>query len=202
MHPDEQKHVHLKLKICVSGAAETGHCGPDALDSAKELGREIARHNAVLVTGATTGFPLWAAMGAKEVNGISLGLSPASTEEEHIGIYKLPVDYLDLIIYTGFGYSGRNLLLTRASDAIIVGCGRIGTVNEFTIAFEDKKPIGILEGSWETDEVFRNIIEKAHRPNNKIIFDSDPKALVERLMELVKKEKKHYYLYERRQAIE
>jgi len=24
-----------------------------------------------------------------------------------------------------------------------VGCGRMGTMNEFTIAFEDKKPIGI-----------------------------------------------------------
>ncbi|MBI4118127.1 MAG: LOG family protein [Parcubacteria group bacterium] len=202
MHPDEKKHVHLKLKICVSGAAETGHCGPDALDSAKEVGRQIARQGAVLVTGATTGFPLWSAMGAKEAGGISLGLSPASTEEEHIGVYKLPVDYLDLIIYTGFGYSGRNLLLTRSSDAVIVGCGRIGTVNEFTIAFEDKKPIGVLEGSWETDEVFKNIIEKAHRPNGKIVFDSDPKALVERLVELVKKEKKHYYLYERNKAIE
>ena len=191
------KHVHLKLKLCISGAAETGHCGPDALEKAKELGREVIRHKAVLVTGATTGFPLWAAMGAKEEGGFSIGLSPASTAKEHIEAYKLPVDYLDLIVYTGFGYSGRNLLLTRSSDAVLIGCGRVGTINEFTIAFEDKKPIGILEGDWETDEVIKNIIEKGHRPNDKIVFDPDPKTLVEKVIELIKRDKKGYhYLYE------
>ena len=195
-HP---KHSHLKLKLCVSGAAETGHCGPNALDLAKELGREIARANAVLVSGATTGFPLWATIGAKEAGGITIGLSPAASEQEHIEVYKLPVDYLDVIAYTGFGYSGRNLLLTRASDAVFVGCGRIGTINEFTVAFEDRKPIGILEGDWETDEVIKMILEKAHRPNDKIIFDSSPKALVARVVELVKRDKERYsYLYESR----
>ncbi|MBI1999571.1 MAG: LOG family protein [Parcubacteria group bacterium] len=202
MHPDEHKHVHLKLKLCVSGAAETGHCGPDALEKAKELGREIARHHAVLITGATTGFPLWTTMGTKEEGGISLGFSPAATEEQHIEAYRLPVDYLDLIVYTGFGYSGRNLLLTRASDAVIVGCGRIGTINEFTIAFEDRKPIGVLRGSWETDEVIKNMLEKAHRPNDKIVFDDDPKRLVEKLIAMIKEEKHQYqYLYEYRDVI-
>ncbi|MBI3075009.1 MAG: hypothetical protein HYY92_02225, partial [Parcubacteria group bacterium] len=92
---------------------------------------------------------------------------------------------------------GRNLLLTRSSDAVFVGCGRVGTINEFTVAFEDGKPIGILEGDWATDEVIKMILEKAHRPNDKIIFDSDPKALVARVVELVKQEKARYrYLYE------
>src|SRR3989344_6586482 len=99
------KHIHLKYKICVSGAAETGFCGPNALEHAKELGKEIVAHKAVLVTGATTGFPLWAAMGTKEAGGFSIGLSSASSEKEHIESYKLPVDFMDVIIYTGFGYS-------------------------------------------------------------------------------------------------
>lgn len=183
------KHAHNKIKLCVSGAAETGHCGAGALDLAEELGREIAKHDAVLVTGATTGFPLWAAMGAKEENGLSIGISPASTEKEHAELYRLPLDYLDVIIYTGFGYSGRNLLLTRASDAVFVGCGRIGTINEFTIAYEDSKPVGVLEGSWPTDEVIKYMMNESHRANNKILFDSEPKALVERVIELVKKDK-------------
>jgi uncharacterized protein (TIGR00725 family) len=183
------KHPHLKIKLCVSGAAETGHCGLEAFERARELGREIARHNCILVTGATTGFPLWTAMGLKDEGGVSVGLSPAASEAEHAGVYKLPLDYLDLIVYTGFGYSGRNLLLTRASDAVLIGCGRVGTINEFTVAFEDGKPIGVLEGSWETDEVVRMIVEKGHRPNPKIVFESDPRALVERVIELVEKEK-------------
>ena len=197
MFPEDVKHIHLKLKLCVSGAAETGHCGESALVKAQELGAEVVKHGAVLVTGATTGFPFWAAKGAKEAGGFSIGLSPAGGEDEHNRVYDLPLDYLDVIIYTGFGFSGRNLLLTRASDAVFVGCGRIGTINEFTIAYEDKKPLGILEGEWSTGDVIRNIIEKAHRPNDKVVFDSDPKALVERVIELVKKEKQEYSrLYE------
>ncbi len=183
------KHQHIKLKICVSGAAETGHCGIDALEKAQELGREIVRQGAILVTGATTGFPFWSTMGAKEEGGISVGLSPASTEAEHVQTYGLPLDYLDLIIYTGFGYSGRNLMLTRSSDAVIIGCGRVGTINEFTIAFEDGKPIGILEGDWETDEVIRMIMEKGHRVSDQVVFDSDPKSLVAHVIELVQRDK-------------
>ncbi len=179
----------MKIKLCVSGAAETGHCSAGALEKAKELGKEIVRQNGILVTGATTGFPLWAAMGAKEEGGISVGVSPASVEREHVEVYRLPVDYMDIIIYTGFGYSGRNLLLTRSSDAVFIGCGRIGTINEFTIAYEDGKPIGILQGDWETDEVIKNIIEKGHRVNDNIVFDSDPKSLVKKVLELVEKNK-------------
>src|ERR1700733_174120 len=124
------KHNHLKIKIGVSGAAETGHCGLHALDLAKQLGSEIVKQDCVLITGATTGFPLWAAMGAKEADGISIGMSPAMSEQDHIETWRLPVDYMDLIIYTGFGFPGRDLLFTRSCDAIIIGCGRIGTLHE------------------------------------------------------------------------
>jgi hypothetical protein len=183
------KNEHLQFKLCVSGAAETGHCGIDAYDKGMLLGKEIANHNSIVVTGATTGFPMWAAMGAKQAGGFSLGFSPANTEKEHVEVFKLPLEYMDVIVYTGFGFPGRDLILTRSSDAVIFGCGRIGTIHEFTIAFEDKKPIGILEADWETDEVLKNIIDNGHRPNEKIVFDTDPKALVERIIELVKKDK-------------
>ncbi len=183
------KHGHNQIKICVSGAAETGHCGVDALEKAKELGREIARQGAVLVTGATNGFPMWAAIGVKEVGGISIGISPAASEKEHVQVYKLPLDYMDLIMYTGFGYPGRDLLLTRCADAVICGCGRIGTIHEFTIAFEDNKPIGIFEGPWEMGDQLKEIIDKGHRPNTKIIIGNNPKKIVEDLIALVKKDK-------------
>lgn len=185
-------HTTYKYKICVSGAAETGHCGPDAFKAAGELGKEIIRHDAVLVDGATTGFPYWAAKGAKEEGGIVVGFSPAATEKEHINSYNLPTDYHDLIVYTGFNYSGRNLLLVRAADAVIFGCGRMGTLNEFTITFEDKKPIGILQGEWETDEIFKTLVEKSHRAEemkDKIVYASNPKELLDKLVTIIKKDK-------------
>ena len=183
------KHGHNQIKICVSGAAETSYCGIDALEKAKELGREIARQGAVLITGATTGFPLWVAMGLKEIGGISIGISPAASEKEHVEVYKLPIDYMDLIMYTGFGYAGRDILMTRCADAVVCGCGRIGTIHEFTIAFEDGKPIGIFEGPWETGAVLEEIIQKGHRSNAKIITGNDPKKLLKDVIDLVKKDK-------------
>ncbi len=187
------KHGHDQIKICVSGAAETGHCGIGALEKAKELGREIARQGAILVTGATTGFPFWAAMGAKEEGGISIGFSPAATEQEHAETFKLPLDYMDMIIYTGFGYPGRDLLLTRSVDIVICGCGRIGTIHEFTVAFEDGKVVGIYEGPWDMGEELKEILEKSHRPNAKVITGSDPKKLVADAIALLKKFKLEEY---------
>lgn len=186
-----------KYKICVSGAASTEYFSSDVLKLAEELGKEIALHDCVLVEGATTGFPFWAAKGAKEAGGIVVGFSPASSERAHVEQFRLPLDYHDLIVFTGFDYSGRNLLLTRAADAVIVGPGRMGTINEFTIAFEDRKPLGILEGDWETDETIRLLLERSHRANemkDKIVFSKNPKELVEKLLEIIKINKNHYYI--------
>lgn len=186
---NDDKHGHIKIKIGVSGAAETGHCGLHALEKAQELGKEIVRQGGLLITGATTGFPLWAAMGAKAERGISIGLSPAQSEKDHVENWKLPVDYMDLVIYTGFGFPGRDLLFTRSCDAIVIGCGRIGTIHEFTIAFEDGKPLGVLEGPWTMAEQIKDMIEKSNRPGDRVIFDDDPKRLIERLIQMVETDK-------------
>jgi len=177
------------VKIGVSGAAQTGHIGLEAYEKAKQLGSEIAKQGAIITTGATTGFPMYAAMGAKDECGFSIGFSPAATEREHVEVYKLPLDYMDVICYTGFGYAGRDLLFVRSSDAMVIGPGRVGTYNEFAVAFEDRRPIAILEGNWETDHILKEIIESAHRPNANVFFESDPKALVERLIQVVQKMK-------------
>jgi len=178
----------LKYKICVSGAALTGHCPPDVLEKAEMLGREIARRGLVLVTGATTGIPYWSAKGAKAEGGIVIGLSPASSKLSHIKTYHLPTDYHDLIIYTGFDYAGRNLLLTRSADAVITICGRMGTLNEFTIAFEEHKPIGVLEGSGGTTEILKDLIERAHRGPGKVVFSNDASDLLDKLLDLIEAE--------------
>jgi len=189
----DDKGNFIKPKLCISAAADGEHCGGSAPAIMEELGREVVRQGGILITGATSGLPFLAAKGAKEAGGVSIGFSPADTEAEHLNFYKLPVEYMDIIVYTGFGYPGRDLILTKSSDAILIGCGRVGTIHEFTVAFEANKPIGILEGEWATDEVIKLIIEKGHRPNDKIVFDSDPKKLVEKVLALVAKDRKEVY---------
>ena len=65
----------------------------------------------------------------------------------------------------------------------------MGTLNEFTIAFEDNKPIGILTGTGGMADEMEDILKKAHRGMGKVVFDSDPKQLVEKVFTLIKKEK-------------
>ena len=177
-----------RITISISGAAETTHCGPTVMHKALELGRACATLGVQLSTGATSGFPLTVAQGYKEVAGapLSFGLSPAINKTEHIEVYRLPTDHMDIIVYTGFGFPGRDLMLVRSSDAIIIGCGRIGTIHEFTVAWESEMPIGILEGDWATDEVIKNIIANSNRENPLVVFDSDPKRLAEKIVAMCK----------------
>lgn len=176
-----------RYKICVSGAAETGHCSSDALEKAEVIGREIARAGMVLVTGATTGIPYWAAKGAKAEDGLVIGFSPASSEAAHVKVYRLPIDYHDDIVFTGLEYSGRDWLLTRAADAVVIICGRIGTLNEFTAAFEDGKPIGVLEGTGGMADFIREVVLKSHRGPGRIVYSSDPKELLVMLVKEIER---------------
>ena len=184
----------MKYKFAVSGAADEGMCDIDASEKAEEIGREVVRHGGILVTGATSGIPDFAAKGAKEEGGIVIGISPAASYQHHIKTYKLPAKYYDTIIFTGFDYSGRNLLLTKAADAVIVICGGFGTLNEFTIALEDNKPIGVLTGTSGAAEEVKNLLTRINDPHRhgagKVIFNENPKELIAGLLKLVEKEQK------------
>jgi uncharacterized protein (TIGR00725 family) len=172
----------MRYKIAVSGAAEIGHCCKNIKTLAREIGREIVRQKCILITGATTGVPYFAAQGANHAGGISIGFSPAASESEHKKVYRLPLDEFDVMVYTGFDYAGRNLLMTRAADAVIVVCGRMGTLNEFTIAYEDQKPIGVLEGSGGTADLIKFLTKRPHKKRGVIIYDKNPKKLVQKLV--------------------
>jgi len=178
-----------KFEIVVSGAAQIDHCCKDIKKVSRELGKEIARQKCNLVTGATTGVPYLVAQAYKEVGGFSIGFSPAASEEAHLKKYRLPLDVFDVIVYTGADYAGRNVMMTKSADGVIIVCGRMGTFHEFSTAFEVQKPIGVLEGSGGTADKIRLIATGPYRGVRKIIYEKTPKKLVERLIRLIKKEK-------------
>jgi uncharacterized protein (TIGR00725 family) len=180
----------MQYKIAVSGSA-TDNCAPGAFKKAYEIGRQIALHNCVLVTGATIGVPQWSTRGAKAAGGISIGLSPAISRQAHVKTYRLPTKYMDLIIYTGFDYSGRNMLMTRSADGVIVVCGRIGTLNEFTSAFEEKRVVGILTETGGVSAEIQKILTIAKRGQKYIVFHNDPKKLVEMVIKKLREMDRH-----------
>lgn len=182
--------MQRKYRIVVSGAAEISHCCKNIIEIAKEVGREVARRGCILVTGATTGVPYYSALGCKEAGGFNVGFSPAVSEAAHLKTYRLPVDPFDVMIYTGADYTGRDVIMTKSADGVIIICGRMGTLHEFATAFETQKPIAVLEGTGGTADKIRLIATGPYRGVKKIIYERDPKKIVQRLIEAIDKEKK------------
>ena len=180
----------MSYKIAVSGAARVSHCCKVIEEISKEVGREIARQKCVLVTGATTGVPYFSALGCKEAGGFNVGFSPATSEAAHLRTYKLPIEPFDVMIYTGADYAGRNVIMTKSADGVIIICGRMGTLHEFATAFEIQKPIGVLEGTGGTADKIRVVATGPYRGVKKIIYEKTPKKLVQKLIKAIKKEKK------------
>jgi uncharacterized protein (TIGR00725 family) len=147
---------------------------------AEDLGAAIARQGCFLITGATTGLPDIVARSFRKNGGFALGVSPAENRREHVARYGLPEDGADVIVFTGFGYKGRNVVNVRSADIVIIVGGATGTLNEFTIAYDEGKIIGVLEGSGGIAEHIREVITACNKPSAcQVFFDSDPARLVE-----------------------
>lgn len=176
------------IKISVYGSQHSDyHRSQDALESAVKLGTTIAEHDVITTVPAQPGFSHWVAKGAQQADGHVIGFSPASSEQEHTSVYGLPLKYMDVIIYSGFGFAGSDLLLSRSSDAVIFGYGGVETIHEFWVAFQEDKPIGVLKGPWSVDELLHDLLKTNPEFNHdQIVFDDDPVRLVEQLIKKAK----------------
>ena len=173
-----------KLVVGVMGASAN-----DALSAAdanrlkglaETLGAVIANRGCILVTGATTGLPDLVARAFRKTGGFALGVSPAENRQEHVTRYGLPDDGSDVILFTGFGYKGRNVINVRSADIVLIVGGATGTLNEFTVAYDEGKIIGVLEGSGGVADHLREVIQFCNKPTlGKVFFDTDPTQLVE-----------------------
>jgi len=167
----------IKIGILASAEAEEA----DRLESLlAELAREIAQRRWQLLTGATTGIPDRVAREVKRRGCLSIGISPALNAAEHVKEYGLPVDGCDALIYSGFGLKGRNVILVRSADIVVVIAGGMGTLNEFTIAVDEGKMVGVLTGTGGVADEIERLLPCVRRPDL-VCFDSSPARLIEKL---------------------
>ena len=158
---------------------------PDGVDArrigelADQLGRSIVHDDCILVTGAMNGTPDLVARAVRKYGGFAVGISPAESRREHISRFHLPVDSSDLIIYTGFGFKGRNVVNVRSSDIVVIFGGGTGTLNEFTIAYDEGKIIGVLEGVGGASDKIKDLMDLSRRDTGALVlFNPDPCELV------------------------
>jgi len=107
------------------------------LQAAYELGKMIARHGWVLLTGGrSAGVMEAASKGAREEGGLTVGILPGEDR-------KQMSEFVDIPILTGMG-SARNNINVLTAD-VIVGCGvGMGTTSEIMLALKANKHVILL----------------------------------------------------------
>lgn len=109
------------------------------------MGRLLAEHGLVVVTGGLGGVMAGASRGCAEAGGLSLGLLPGEDR-------AAASPHLTITVPTGLGEM-RNALLVRTCDALVAVGSSWGTVSEIALAARTGVPVVLLEGLQLFDEV-------------------------------------------------
>ncbi len=133
-----------KIQIGIMGSAEDLNYSESALLFAKELGKEIAKRDAILVYGAEKEYSSLstnAAIEASKNGGITLGVTGGKKKE----IYG---DFMPtILIPCGLEIGGgREFTLVLSCDVIIAIGGGSGTLTEMAIAYQANIPIISVSG--------------------------------------------------------
>ncbi len=185
---DDPAPNQMRLKLGVMGGA--GDNVPDShLEKAAVLGEAIADAGCIVITGACPGLPLAAARGAKRSGGTVIGISPALSLDEHAFKYESPTLAHDVLIFTGSGLMGREVVNIRSSDIVVIVGGSSGTLGELAIAYDEGKLIGVLTGTGGISDMVKDILATCNKDTGaRVIYDDDPRGLVEQLLDAYRTE--------------
>ena len=117
-------------------------CGPEALDIAEKVGREVAQRGATLVCGGRGGVMEAACRGAREASGHTIGIMPGRGHED-----SPPNRYVEFPIFTGMGFA-RNVIVVLSGDAVIAIDGSYGTLSEIAYALINDVPVVGID-TWD-----------------------------------------------------
>ena len=178
-----------KPRISIMGSASGKlSASKKNIKAAREIGQEITKYDSILVTSTSPGLNHEVAHGVKEMGGQVLGISPAVSEISHIKKYHDPVDNYDGFLFSGVGVMQNNLLTIRSSNGVIILPGGIGTLNGFTVAYDEGKVIGVLTKHGGVADYLKEILKFCHRKvTNRMVFSSDPEELVRKTIKLIRK---------------
>ncbi|MFQ5877572.1 MAG: hypothetical protein ACE5JH_07790 [Acidobacteriota bacterium] len=189
----DERARRLKIAVGIMGSAG-GTLGRGALRKAFEMGRAVARKGCILITGACPGLPHEAVKGARSENGIVVGISPALNFEEHAMKYRSPYDGYDALIYTGSGLMGREIENIRSCDLVVFMGGRSGTLGEFSIAYDEGKVIGVLQGTGGIADRMDVIVDLIRKETGaQVLYGREPRELLERLIAVYDEKLLPYY---------
>ena len=110
-----------------------GDCSKEEAKVAGEVGRELARHGAILVCGGLGGVMKAACQGASSEGGVTIGILPGENRQAANCYVQIP-------IATGMGYA-RNVAVVKSAQAVIAIGGSYGTLSEIGHALQGGIPV-------------------------------------------------------------
>ena len=173
----------MRKRIAIIGQSK-GALSDSVMSKVYEIGKHLAKEKCVVMSGGCRGYPHEAIRGCFDNDGITFAVSPARDQAEHTKKYEFPIDSFSTVAYTGSGIPKRNYELVNQADAVIMVAGKIGTLNEFTVAFSKKKPVAVLGDSGGVSSMVAEIEKVCSHPGegNTIIFEKEPEQLVKKLL--------------------
>ncbi len=157
-----------------------------AVSNSRKIGQTVAERKCILVNGACPGLPDEAAQAAHGAGGEVLGISPAISIRSHLKKYQSPIEHYHNIMFTGMGLMERDIINIRSCHGVVILPGGTGTLNEFTVAYDEGKPIGVLTGCGGVADHIREILGFCSREiTDRIVFSDDPEELVTKLLKIV-----------------
>lgn len=191
----------MRYKIGIFGSAEGDI--DRILSKADDLGKELTKHNIVLVTGASTGLPYQVAKTAAKLGtkvwGYSTAIDLASQQAHHPEVDSKVFDKFIFIPKT-YEFASekkvcmkyRNVTSTANCDAGIIISGRWGTLNEFTNLYDMGKVIGVLTGTGGIADELPTLMKKISKKSNaKVVFNNSPTELVNSVLAELKTRKQN-----------
>ncbi len=141
---------------------------------AYEIGKVVAKHEAVLLTGGMSGIMEASSKGANEGKGLVLAICPTSKKEDLNS-------FVDIGVVTGMA-GGRNYMNIKTSDIVIaIGSNSAGTLSEIAFTIQANKPLIIVNASKSMKSYLSEF------KNENIYFISTVKGVEKKLISLMKK---------------
>jgi hypothetical protein len=129
------------------GIIGSSRASPEGVRLAEAVGRLLGQAGAVLICGGLGGVMEAAARGAAAAGALTVGLLPGTQAED-------ANQYIALPLPTGLSYA-RNILVVRASQALIAIEGSYGTLSEIALALALGVPVIGLNATYEDPKIRR-----------------------------------------------
>ena len=156
--------MNQKRIIAVIGGSK---CSRQEAELAEEVGRELARQDAILVCGGLGGIMAATCKGASSEGGVTIGILPG-------GNRQTANPYVQIPIVTNLG-EARNVVVVKSARAVIAIGGGYGTLSEIGHALRNGIPV-IGLNTWT--------LSRNGQPDSSIIVAQNPAEAVNKALNL------------------